>query len=379
MVVEGIRLNNFRNHADSSVEFGPGINALLGDNGEGKTNVLEAVSFLSLTKSFYASADASVVRIGSAGFELEGVILSGSGARNTVRVAYTTDPPCKTYEVNGGRPERLASAIGRFPIVILSPESGGVTAGGPAERRKFVDLVLSQIAPAYLEALLEYRQVGRQRNRVLMDFRLRGSVDADLLAPWDESLAKLGGVIVDRRRKFLAEFRGYVVRSYRQVAEGDEVPDMTYVSQGIPVEGAEETGGSSEAIVRVLRSRRVEEIRRGATLVGPHRDDIRLTLNGIPMQEYASQGQHKTMLVALKVAEHRYVAERRSEPPILLLDDVFSELDAHRSERILRLTADLGQVLITTTDERVFRGSVPWDGVNKKIMVEHGTCRPAAA
>jgi DNA replication and repair protein RecF len=373
MIVEGVNLRNFRNHADAALEFGPGINALLGDNGEGKTNVLEAISYLSLTKSFYASADATVVRIGTGGFEVEGTILGGSGIRNRVRVVYQGEPGRKTYEVNGGRPETLASVIGRFPIVILSPENGGITAGGPAERRKFVDLILSQINPAYLETLLEYRQVVRQRNRVLMDFRLRGTVDTVLLSPWDENLAKLGGFIIDRRRRFLAEFGEYVIHAYQQVAGGTEVPDVSYLSAGIPP-----TGGNTETaalITRQLVQRRAEEVRRGSTLIGPHRDDLGLTLNGIPVQEYASQGQHKTMLVALKVAEYHYVAERRGEPPILLLDDVFSELDAHRSERILRLTTDLGQVIITTTDERVFRGAVQWNDWNRKITVEHGTCR----
>jgi DNA replication and repair protein RecF len=379
MIVTGVKLRNFRNHAESSVEFGPGINALLGDNGEGKTNVLEAISFLSLTKSFYASADATVVKIGAERFEVEGTIVGGSGTPNRVQVVYTRQPAEKSYEINGNRPERLASAIGRFPIVVLSPENGGVTSGGPAERRKFIDLILSQISPAYLETLLEYRQVIKQRNRVLMDFRLRGMVDLDLLVPWDENLGKLGGAIIERRRSFLAEFREYMIKAYADVAGGREDPEVSYIS----VCPSDERNGSTEEIaallMRQIEARRAEEFRRGSSLVGPHRDDVGLTLNGVPVQEYASQGQHKTMLVALKVAEYHYIAERRREPPILLLDDVFSELDAHRSERILRMTDDLGQVIITATDEHVFQDAVHWNDRNRRFTVAQGTCRRITA
>jgi DNA replication and repair protein RecF len=379
MIVTGVKLRNFRNHAESSVEFGAGINALLGDNGEGKTNVLEAISFLSLTKSFYASADATVAKIGTESFEVEGTILSGSGTTSRVRVAYTRQPGEKSYEINGNRPERLASVIGRFPIVILSPENGGVTSGGPAERRKFIDLILSQINPAYLETLLEYRQVIKQRNRVLMDFRLRGIMDLDLLVPWDESLGKLGGVIIERRRSFLAEFREYMIKAYADVAGGVEVPEVSYVSAYPSAERNENSEEIAALLVRQLEGKRAEEFRRGSSLVGPHRDDVGLTLNGIPVQEYASQGQHKTMLVALKVAEYHYIAERCNEPPILLLDDVFSELDVHRSERILRMTDDLGQVIITTTDEHVFQGTVHWNDGNRRFAIERGTCRRITA
>ena len=375
MIVTGIRLRNFRNHTDSTLDFGEGINALLGDNGEGKTNVLEAVSYLSLTKSFYAATDATVLQIGKEAFNLEGRILSSSGLSNVVRVVYSRMPAEKSYEVNGSRPERLSSVIGRFPIVILSPENSAITFGGPAERRRFVDLILSQVSPAYLEALLEYRRVLKQRNRVLSDARARGAGIAGLIEPWDVSLVRHGSLIVERRRAFVEEFAMYVSRSYHDLVEVGERPEIAYVSTCLPTEAA-----SREEIERYmnvrLEERRGEEMRRGLTLVGPHRDELGLAINGIPVHQYASQGQHKTFLVALKVAEFHFVRERSGERPIFLLDDMFSELDSRRSSRILALASGLGQTVITTTDERSFRNAVLWSGQNRRYLVERGTCRP---
>jgi DNA replication and repair protein RecF len=211
---------------------------------------------------------------------------------------------------------------------------------------------------------------------VLFDGRLRGSLSEDLLEPWDESLVTLGALLVERRRSFLNEFRGYVLRAYDEVAPGSEQPDLCYIAGGF---SGDPPGDTVTALRRELQRRRGEELRRGSTQVGPHRDDVGLTLNGIAVQEYASQGQHKTMLVALKVAEYHFVAERGAERPILLLDDLFSELDAHRAARILELLGSLGQVIITATDERVFHEAVSWNGENRRFRVERGTSRGIAS
>jgi DNA replication and repair protein RecF len=377
MIVARIKLGNFRNHSYSSLEFGDGINVLLGDNGEGKTNVLEAISYLSLTKSFYASADETVVQLGQDGFEVDGGVVTAGGVEHRVRVAYSRARGEKAYEINGTKPERLSDVIGRFPIVILSPENAAITTGGPGDRRKFVDLVLSQISPAYFETLLEYRRVVRQRNRMLFDARLRGTDPGVATEPWDESLASLAGTIVFRRREFVAEFREYITRAYAILVEGErEEPGIAYISSCLPPESNASSEEIRTNIRQALAGRRSEELRRGTTLVGPHRDDLALTLAKMPVQQYASQGQHKTLLVAMKIAEFHFVRERRGEHPILLLDDVFSELDAHRAGHILRLSEQLGQTIITTTDERIFAGTVSWNGTHRRFYVEHGTCRP---
>lgn len=379
MIVGSVRVCNFRNHRESVLEFGDGINALLGDNGEGKTNILEAISYLSLTKSFYASADAKVVRIGQDGFEIDGVIISGGGSEHRIHVAYDLPGAVKAYEIDGARPERLSSVIGQFPIVILSPENGAITFGGPAERRRFMDLTLSQISPAYLETLLEYRRVLRQRNRLLLDARMRGTQPEALLEPWDEGLALHGSLLVERRQRFVEEFAGYVVRSYGDLVEGGgESPGVVYESMCVAGNGSLPRQAVADGIRDLVRRHRSEELKRGTTLVGPHRDNLRFTLSEVPVQEYASQGQHKTFLVALKIAEFTYLRERRGERPILLLDDVFSELDRRRSARMLRLVEALGQTIITATEVRPFGAAIVWNDAHRRFIVERGTCRREA-
>ena len=173
---------------------------------------------------------------------------------------------------------------------------------------------------------------------------------------------------------FVGEFQAFVSRGYRELVAGDEEPELRYESlPGL-------TGGSSldeiaERLQGEFNTHSEEEQRRGATLIGPHRDDLSLLINGISVQRYASQGQHKTLLVALKIAEFHFLKDRRNEAPIFLLDDLFSELDQERSDHIVQLLGDMGQTIVTTTDEGVFGRSVKWTGQNKRFYIEEGTCR----
>ncbi len=374
MVVDSLHLKNFRNHAESAFTFGRGINALLGANGQGKTNVLEAVSYLSLTKSFFAAGDGTVLKVGEEGFEVEGRILSGTGAESRVRVGFDRRLDQKTYTVNRMRQERLADVIGMFPMVVLSPEKNAITFGGPSERRKFVDLLLSQSSKVYFEDLLEYRRVLKQRNRILSDFARSGGAPEAALVPWTTELVRYGSRIVQRRQEFLREFEAYVRDAYLQLAGGAEEPGVRYVSSCASAGGVspEAVSGRME---EELHARRDEERRRGLSLVGPHRDEVALSLNGLAIHSYASQGQHKTLLVALKIAEFMYLKQRRDETPLLLLDDVFSELDESRSRRILEIGGELGQILLTTTEESTLRGEIAWNDDNRRYLIEQGTAR----
>ncbi len=371
MRVLTLHMQHFRNHPDTRVEFGEGINTLLGNNGQGKTNVLEAVSYLSLTKSFYASTDATVLQFGEEVFSVEGEIRTDSGLDHTIRAAYSRSGD-KVFTVNGAKPETLSSVIGRFPIVVLSPENNAITFGGPMERRKFLDLLLSQISHAYLDDLLEYRRVLKQRNKLLADARVAQTYDAGLIEPWTASLVQHGSRIIHQRMKFVGEFESYVVRAYNDLVRNHERPGVGYASlAGL---GGENTIPSIAEIMQgELHRRQYEERKRGTTLVGPHRDDLRLTVNDMAMQQYASQGQHKTMLIALKIAEYFFLKERRDENPIMLLDDVFSELDERRCRQLLDTVERLGQTLITTTEESVFHNAVHWNDENRKFRVEQGT------
>jgi DNA replication and repair protein RecF len=374
MILSRIRLCNFRNHTATSIEPGNGINAFLGANGQGKTNILEAVSYLSLTKSFYASGDAEVIGIGGEGFDLEGTLLSDAGVQHQVRVTCTRVPQEKKVLVNGTPPERFAAVIGRFPVVVLSPENGSITFGAPGERRKFLDLTLSQVSSAYLEDILEYRKALRQRNRILSDNRTRGALPPGVIEPWTESLVAYGSRIAHRRAQFVAGFRSHILSAYRSIMPEAESPDIGYVC-GFETGDAEDLRGYAAGLSADLAAKHSEERRRGMTLAGPHRDDLRLTINGMDVQRFASQGQHKTLLVAMKIAEYSYMRGMLDETPMFLLDDVFSELDTGRVHRILEFAGGLGQVMITTTEGTVFDRTVIWGNHNRRFSVEHGTCR----
>jgi DNA replication and repair protein RecF len=375
MIVRTVWLKNFRNHADTVLDLGDGANLIFGNNGQGKTNILEAISYLSLTKSFYATSDATVVRIGTGGFDVGGVVVTGGGIEHGIRCVYDQETRAKRFTINHTQPETLASVIGRFPVVVLSPENSAITFGGPAERRRFLDIVLSQVSRSYLEDLLEYRRILRQRNKALSESVTRSVQQRDLLEPWSAGLVERGSRIIQRRREFVAEFERYVQSAYRKFVAAKEDPTLEYQSvRGLPP--GTQLDEITAALSAELKRREHEEFRRGLTLTGPHRDDLSLCINGREVHAYASQGQHKTFLIALKVAEFFYVRERRSEAPLVLLDDVFSELDAKRSETILDLLAALGQTIITATDDSVFHHNVEWGRNNRKVYVENGTCRP---
>ncbi len=373
MKVGYVRLENFRNHQHTVLSLGRGVNVLLGNNGQGKTNILEAISCLSLTKSFYAANDATLVRLGQDVFKIEGTLTSSAGLEHDIAMSYSKELGEKSFVVNGTRVERLTSVIGMFPIVILSPENSAITFGGPADRRRFMDLLLSQLSRTYFDDLLEYRQILRQRNRILADGK-HGEVREDVLEPWNHSLATYGARIIQKRTHFVREFAGYVIRSYADLVEIAEEPGLEYSTS---IDAKEENVERiTELIFAELRRKREEEIRRGLSLVGPHRDDLQFRLNGIDLQKYASQGQHKTFLIALKVAEFFYLKEKKDETPILLLDDVLSELDESRSKRLLSHIAALGQTIITTTDESPFSNIIPWGQEHRKFHVEQGACKP---
>lgn len=366
-----IRLRGFRNHADTTLELGTGANVLAGDNGQGKTNIVEAISYLCLTKSFYASSDSLVLGFGGEAFEVVGELVSDSNVKARVRVSYLLGSREKVYTLNRRKVEPFSSVIGRFPLVILSPEHTPITLGPPAERRKFMDMVMSQSSVAYCEEVLDYRRVLKQRNKVLLEAKF-GRSEADTnLRPWDEQIVSLGARLMFRRRKFVEEFQSYIVSSYRQVTDDMEEPAIGYVpATDVAAEaGVEEIAG---ILTRELAARRREEVRLGSTLVGPHRDELRFTINGLDLRKYASQGQHKTFLIALKMGEFSYLKELCRETPVVLLDDVFSELDERRVKQVLGLLGDLGQTVVTSTARNMFDEAMAFGDRNRKFLVAGG-------
>jgi DNA replication and repair protein RecF len=351
--IQSVQLTNFRNHLRTIFECSPAVNIFVGNNGEGKTNILEGISYLCLTKSFYAASDAVVLSTDKTSFNAEAHILSEGGVAYNVAVEYERIPNAKKISINKALVERPSAMVGMFPVVILSPEKNAITFGSPADRRAFLDLVISQASRSYLETLLEYRKVLKQRNKILYDVKLRKVERNGEIDPWDEALVRLGSIVMRKRMTFLEEFTPCVLDAYRQLTTAEEVPQLQYAPSFELIETQNEK--STETIFdEALKNRFYEERKIGHSLIGPHRDECVFKINNMELRSYASQGQHKTFLIALKLAEFFYLKERCKETPILLLDDVLSELDQERISKLLELSGKLGQSFVTTTDSTAF-------------------------
>jgi DNA replication and repair protein RecF len=343
MRVRRVKLTNFRNHADTTLDFTGGVNIITGANAQGKTSILEALSYVCLTKSFLQQSDLAVVKFGSDMFAVDAVVETDRNIANRVHISYDAGAG-KKYMLDSNEARKSADVIGMFPIVVLAPGDFSLTGGAPSERRKFADVVLSQVSRSYLEELTEYGRALKQRNRILLDGKLNGSLDGETLSAWTEALVMHGKKIMSRRMRFVDEFRDTFRMSYGALVESGEAPSLRYEPSFDATEDIE--GGFRKALRELARAERV----RGATLAGPHRDDIGFILNGMPIKNFASQGQHKTFLVALKIAEFHYIKAMLGETPAMLLDDVMTELDYGRATHVIQTVAGLGQVFITATD-----------------------------
>jgi DNA replication and repair protein RecF len=368
--LQRIVLDNFRNHSSTLIDCSPGVNIFLGNNGEGKTNILEGISYFCLAKSFCEASDSIVMKIGGTGFIAVGKILSDSGVEYEIRVEFDRELNQKNITVNKAKIDKASSLIGWFPLVILSPEQSSITFGSPADRRRFIDFVVSQSSRVYLESLIEYRRILRQRNKILSETQARHGENRDEIEPWNDSLIKVGSAIMKKRKEFIADFHGIIVDAYDQLTGKNELPGITYSPS---FEWIENDGDVVEFSFKdALQKHFSEEQRLGYTLIGPHRDEIGFQINGLNVKNFASQGQHKTFLIALKLAEFFYLKNKCSETPIFLLDDVLSELDIDRSRRLLMAAANTGQVFITSTNEHALDG-LPFTSAHpRKFFVRQG-------
>ncbi|MBI5647011.1 MAG: DNA replication and repair protein RecF [Ignavibacteriae bacterium] len=347
MILTHLRIQNIRNHWQSELECPPGIILLWGENGAGKTTVLEAVSLLCTTRSFVTTADRTLLRRGEESMRADGVFHSDSGVRHTVGVQVAMR---KKIELDNAPLEAAADLIGRFPVVTLSPQHRAITAGGPAERRSFMDFVVSQVSRQYLLDLIEYRRILRHRNALLSDHGHRVHALRAQLEAWDTTLSECAVRITRRRRAFVVEYDPYFRRAMSDVVEDRELPAFRYVQSAVVDMDA---GDAAEQFRAALGHALERDAHRGVTSVGPHRDDLEITLNGMDVRAHASQGQHKTLLIALKAGEWFFLNDHLDERPMFLLDDVFSELDDTRLRRILAVIPRLGQTFITTANHAI--------------------------
>lgn len=362
MILHSLRLHDFRAHHETRLALTPKVNLLYGPNGAGKTNVLEAVHFLCLTKSFLTGNDSYALRRGSRFFEIEGTFESRRRPEIRVRLAYVPEEGKRIF-INGAPPERLADVVGMLPVVVYSPEDHALTAGGPDERRRFLNNLLSQARPVYLDDLLKYRRALKQRNELLGQYRRRRATPpAAILEPWDAEVADLGSRIIAARHRFLSEFQRFLDEAYGQISHVAEQPTMRYET-AVELDDGDDTDAVRAKYGEALKRAARREVQRGVTLVGPHRDELVFTLDDLEVRRHASQGQHRTLGMALKLAKYAYLRERLDEPPLLLLDDVFDHLDARRSAAFLELVQSdaVQQTIITATARTGFEATVPFE------------------
>ena len=370
MNLQRIVLDNFRNHSSTLIDCSPGVNLFLGNNGEGKTNILEGISYFCLAKSFYAVSDSIVVKIGEPGFTATSKILSDSKVEYEIQVVFDRELNQKTVTVNKTRIDKASSLIGQFPVVILSPEQSTITFGSPADRRRFIDFVMSQSSRIYLENLIDYRRILKQRNKILSEMQTTRNENREAVEPWNDSLISVGSSIMKKRKEFIEDFKGIMVDAYARLSGMSERPEIEYSPSFEYVENSENVIEAS--FKNALQNQFSDERRIGYTLMGPHRDEFIFQINRLHAKNFASQGQHKTFLVALKLAEFFYLKNRCNETPILLLDDVLSELDEYRCRRLLEAVANTGQVFITSTNEHALDGLSVVSANPRKFFVKQG-------
>ncbi len=374
MILHTLRLRSFRAHAESEFELAPSINLLYGFNGAGKTNVLEAVHYLCLTKSFTASRDRYAVRKGAPYFEVEGIVENVRETPMTVRLACVPGEG-KSIFVNDVELDRLADIVGTLPVVVFSPEDADLTAGGPSERRRFVNNILSQARPVYMDDLMKYRRARRQRNEVLRSYKKRPDPPpAELIEPWTEELVTLGSRIVHRRQQFLQAFSDDLADAYRRIEAVAERPSIEYDTIA-DLDSDATTDDVADAFRAALDRKKEQERDRGTTLVGPQRDELIFRLDDLEVRRYGSQGQHRTFAMALKLAQYFYLQARSDTEPLLLLDDAFGKLDADRTEVFLQLLRSdaVGQSLVTATRRGPFEAVLDADpSAHRAFRVQRG-------
>ncbi len=378
MRILDLKLRAFRGHSESHIEFVDKVNAICGPNGAGKTNILEAIHYLCLSKSFLTSTDTYALRKGADFFEITGRFESGAESETALRLAFVPGEGKKVF-VNGAPLARISELVGRVPVVIVSPGDYVITGGGPEERRRFVDNILCQAYPVYLSDLLVYRRTVKQRNALLRKIRSRDTAARDQLDAWTERAAATGARIVMRRHRFVAEFTAFLDMAYHEIERVAERPSIRYQTFA--------TGDallSERIIADTLRERtRISanrEIELSRTLVGPHRDEFVFLLDNLEVRRYASQGQHRTFALALKLAQYYFLKDANEEGPIFLLDDVLDNLDPDRRAVILSvLDSDrVGQSVITASDSRLFSPTIKFDhDANALIRIDAGV--PAQA
>ena len=338
MILKQISILNYKNLEQVELEFSPKMNCFIGQNGMGKTNLLDAVYYLSFCKSATNPIDSQNMMHDKDFFVIQGVYESESGDREEVYCGMKRRQK-KVFKRNKKEYSRLSDHIGFIPLVMVSPADTELIAGGSEERRRFMDVVISQYDKEYLEALIRYNKALQQRNTLL---KAEAEPDEELLAVWEEMMAMTGEVVYRKRCEFIDEFIPTFQTFYSHISQDKEAVNLSY-----------ESHAKHGSLLNQLKESRVRDRIMGYSLKGVHKDDLTMQLGEYPIKREGSQGQNKTYLIALKLAQFDFLRRTGSNTiPLLLLDDIFDKLDASRVEQIVKLVSGdrFGQIFITDTN-----------------------------
>ena len=357
MYVESLALENYRNYAHLSVNLSPGINIFFGDNAQGKTNVLEALYMCATTKSHRGSRDREIIRFGEEEAHIR-MLLSKEHVRHKIDMHLKKNSP-KGIAINKMPIRKASELFGIVNLVFFSPEDLNIIKNGPAERRRFIDLELSQLDKVYLNNLSNYNRIVNQRNRLLKELSFGGKKElSDTLEIWEMQMVQYGERLIARRKEFVAQINEIIAKIHQKLTGGKESLQIIY-----------EPSTGDLPFEQALKRYRDRDLRMKSTTVGPHRDDIGFLTGDMDIRRYGSQGQQRTAALSLKLSEIELVRLATHDTPILLLDDVLSELDKHRQNYLLDSIHDI-QTLITCTGVEDFVNHR--FSINKVFHVQNG-------
>jgi DNA replication and repair protein RecF len=356
-----MQIRNFRNLSAQELEIPPEGVAIIGENAQGKSNFLESVYYLETFRSFRSARDEEVLAFGEDVFRVAANLEGDAGRSTQLSAAYQRSGKRKKVTVDGAEPERLGDAVGKMAAVVFSPGDVAVISEGPQERRRFLDVVLSLNVPGYLGALQRFRHSLAQRNASLKEDRPRAEVQA-----WDGSLTAAGAEVMHARRGWVTE-QSAAFSGCHEAVTGGQQAELSY-QPDVPLEGAATVADMTEAYRTALDATANQERRLRVTLAGPHRDDVSVRIregdDWLDLRRFGSGGQRRTAALALRIVESQTIRAARGRTPLVLLDDVFAELDPTRSERVLDLLEreETGQVILTAPKEgdvRLHRDRLP--------------------
>jgi DNA replication and repair protein RecF len=343
MHLENLHLINFKNYEEAEIQLSDGINCFVGNNGAGKTNILDAVHYLSICKSYMNVIDKQNIRFDQPFFSIQGQ-WHKDDAKIAIHCAVKIGSK-KIFKRNKKEYEKLADHIGQFPAVMISPYDRDLISEGSELRRRWMDGIISQFDRRYLESIQKYAKVVAQRNALLKNMAEHRMFDRESIEIWDHQMIELGLDIFEKRKSFLNEFIPVFQKHYDAIGHANEEVHLVYKSQ------------LSEApFVDLLKQYEKRDAYTRYSNVGVHRDDLVFQIKGHPVKKFGSQGQQKSFIIALRLAQYEWLKSHLNTQPVLLLDDIFDKLDHTRVERLMKLVSDqfFGQVLVTDTDlERV--------------------------